>query len=114
MDKRHKFDGKEVCAVAAQRRLWEVMRNRQLDGFKFIRQVLVEPFIVDFACIEHKIIVELDGGPNTEQQHYDQRRTEYLRNKGFIVVRFWYNEVLTNMTSVLNTLRAELAHSLSA
>ena len=92
----------------AQRRLWEVVRNRQFEGCQFTRQVLVEPFIVDFACIERKFIVELDMAPNTEQQYYDLRRSEYLRNKGFVVVRFFNNEVLTNLPQVVDTMRRKL------
>lgn len=92
----------------AQNRFWEVIRNRQLDGCHFVRQVLIEPFIVDFACIERKFIVELDIAPNTEQQYYDLRRSEYLRGKGFVVVRFFYQEVLTNMPSVVATIRQKL------
>lgn len=94
--------------MPAQRRFWEVVRNRQLDGHHFVRQVLVEPFIVDFACLEANFIVELDMAPNTEQQYYDLRRTEFLRNKGFVVVRFFYREVLTNMPAVIATLRQKL------
>jgi very-short-patch-repair endonuclease len=109
MDLKCKTDDQEVNAVDAQLRLWQVMRNRQLDGFRFVRQVLVEPFIVDFACVELKLIVELDDAPNTEQQYYDLRRTEYLRDKGFIVMRFWRNEILTNMANVVSTLRSGLA-----
>ncbi|NQZ09729.1 MAG: endonuclease domain-containing protein [Algicola sp.] len=111
MDLTQTMHSKPSREVVAQRRLWEVMRNRQVEGLSFIRQVLVEPFIVDFACIEKKIIVEIDGVSNTEQQHYDQRRTEYLQSKGFVVVRFWHSEVLTDMPSVVSTLRAELAQS---
>lgn len=91
--------------IDAQGKLWEMLRNKQLNGFAFIRQVLVEPFIVDFACIELKFIVELDGGPHTEQQYYDRRRSEYLRNQGYLVVRFFNAEVLSSMAKVADTLR---------
>ena len=95
--------------VDPQTRLWEAMRNQQLDGFRFIRQVLIEPFIVDFACIEHKFVVELDDSPHSEQQYYDLCRTRYLRERGYTVQRFWYSEVVTNLSGVVARLRVELA-----
>ncbi|MFT4928526.1 MAG: very-short-patch-repair endonuclease [Phenylobacterium sp.] len=98
-----------VYTSNAELKLWEMMRNKQLNGFAFIRQVLVEPFIVDFACVELKVIVELDGGPNTEQQYYDLRRTEYLRKRGFVVLRFFNGEVLSSAASVVDTLRTTVA-----
>jgi very-short-patch-repair endonuclease len=101
-------DCREQSTPEAQTRLWEIIRNKQLSGAVFIRQVLIEPFIVDFACIELKLIIELDSGPNTERQCYDLRRTEYLRTLGFEVIRFFYCEVLSSLASVQEKLQTTL------
>ncbi|WAR44706.1 endonuclease domain-containing protein [Methylomonas rapida] len=89
----------------AERLLWRHLRDRQLCGQKFRRQFPVEPFIVDFVCLEVKLIVELDGGQHAEQLEYDQCRTEQLQKRGFKIIRFWNNEVLQNTTGVLEAIR---------
>lgn len=98
----------EVLSSSAQRCLWEVVKDQQINGLNFIRQVLIEPFIVDFACVERKVIVELDDGRLSQMQYFVSSRTQYLKKRGFIVVRFYNNEVLTNMSTVLSTLRTQL------
>ena len=108
MDVNETFTQSGAGITDAELKLWELMRDQQLNGFKFIRQVLVEPFIVDFVCVELKFIVELDGGSNTERQYYDLRRTEYLRNRGYLVVRFFNAEVLTGINRVVETLTAAI------
>ena len=85
----------------AEKRLWHVLRNRQLSGFKFRRQYIIKPYIVDFICIEKKLIVELDGGHHAEQVVEDDKRRKFLEQKGYKVIRFWNNEVLSNMEGVL-------------
>ncbi len=97
-----------VAQPAAQRRFWEVVRNRQLDGIHFTRQVLIAPFIVDFACLERQLVIELDVAPNSEQHYYELRRSDYLRSKGFVVMRFFHTEVLTNMPKVIASIRRAL------
>lgn len=108
MDVNETFTQSGAGITDAELKLWELMRDQQLNGFKFIRQVLVEPFIVDFVCVELKFIVELDGGSNTERQYYDLRRTEYLRNRGYLVVRFFNAEVLTGSNRVVETLKTAI------
>jgi very-short-patch-repair endonuclease len=73
----------------AERRLWWHLRNRQLEGWKFRRQFPIGHYIVDFACIDARLIVELDGGQDSEQGHYDEQRTKELEKAGFAVLRFW-------------------------
>lgn len=69
-------------ATAAEQRLWQALRNRQLGGFKFRRQHLIPPCIVDFVCLEHRLIVELDGGQHAEARMDDAARTVRLEQAG--------------------------------
>jgi very-short-patch-repair endonuclease len=71
---------------------------------KFKRQYPIGGFIVDFYCLERKLVIELDGSEHAEQVAYDERRTRLLAAKGFRVVRFWNNDVLTNMEGVLQAI----------
>nr|VFJ96659.1 MAG: Very-short-patch-repair endonuclease [Candidatus Kentron sp. LFY] len=95
-------------ATDAEKLLWRHLRNRQLSGFKFRRQMPVEPYIVDFACLEAKLIIELDGGQHAEQQTYDQNRSRVLGSRGYRVLRFWNNEMLRDMDAVLERIRMVL------
>jgi len=82
--------------------LWSRLRNRQLDGWKFKRQVPKGRYIVDFYCAEARLIVELDGGQHAHAAAvaHDARRTTYLQESGFRVARFWNNEVFENLDGV--------------
>ena len=81
--------------------LWHYLRKKQLGGFKFRRQQPIGPYIVDFACMPEKLLVELDGGQHAERAAHDQRRDAFLRSKGYRVLRFWNNEVFENCYGVL-------------
>jgi len=83
----------------AERRLWSVLRSRRLLGYKFRRQHPIGPFIADFACIGHKLIVEADGGQHDESAT-DKRRTAWLKREGWRIVRFWNNDILANPAGV--------------
>ncbi|MGE4251802.1 MAG: endonuclease domain-containing protein [Parvibaculaceae bacterium] len=85
----------------AERRLWWHLRNRQLEGWKFRRQFPIGGYIVDFACIDAKLIVELDGGQHSEQGYHDEQRTRALERAGFVVLRFWNSDVLANSEGVI-------------
>lgn len=85
------------------------MRNRQLDGFKFRFQHSLWPYVADFACLEARLIVELDGGQHSEVK--DARRTAFLEAKGFRVLRCWNHEVLENLDGVVAVVAAALAAS---
>ena len=91
----------------AEAKFWNVVRNRNLDGFKFRRQHTIEPYIADFASLESRVIVELDGGQHTPE--VDARRTEYLQARGWLVLRFWNNDVLTNAQGVAEAILAAVA-----
>jgi very-short-patch-repair endonuclease len=94
----------------AENKLWQVLRNRQLDGFKFRRQHAIGSYIVDFVCIREKLVVEIDGEyHNTDEQRaFDEARTTYLNALGFRVLRYTNKEVLTNLSEVVVALRAAL------
>ena len=84
----------------AERRLWQSLRLQQFDGYKFRRQHPLGHYVVDFVCLEAKLVVEVDGGQHSERQDYDASRTEWLRQKGFRVVRFWNHEVMNDIEAV--------------
>jgi very-short-patch-repair endonuclease len=88
-------------------RLWRLLRDRRLSGFKFRGQVPVGLYIVDFLCIGAKLIVEADGSRHAESPR-DNIRNAYLASQGWKVLRFWNNEVLQNREGVLETI---LAHA---
>ena len=81
--------------------LWHYLRNKQLDGYKFWRQQPIGPYVVDFACMSRKLVIELDGGQHAEQHIYDKKHDDYLRGKGYRILRFWNNEVFQNCMDVL-------------
>jgi primosomal protein N' (replication factor Y) len=83
----------------AEKRLWSVLRDRQLGGHKFRRQHPVGPYIADFACFECRLIVEADGGQHNESVS-DERRTVDLQKAGWRVLRFWNNDILENIEGV--------------
>ena len=101
MDINQKAKQLRVNSTDAENRLWQCIRNRQLNGWKFRRQMPVDRYIVDFICLKLGLIIEVDGGQHAEATPYDTRRTEYLQSKGYQVVRFWNNEVLGNTPGVL-------------
>jgi very-short-patch-repair endonuclease len=88
--------------------LWSKLRNRQLEGFKFRRQVPLLGYIADFASHDAKLIIELDGGQHSETVDADDKRTRELEAVGFVVLRFWNADVFTNLDGVLTTIHAIL------
>ena len=90
--------------TAAERMLWERLRNRQLGGHKFRRQVPLGKFVADFACYDEKLVVEVDGGQHAECQDDDAARTRWLESRGFRVLRFWNHEVSENLQGVLTVI----------
>lgn len=95
----------------AEHRLWQILRAKRLAGFKFKRQLAIDHYIVDFVCLQHRLIVEADGGHHSESSG-DTRRDAYLRAQGFRVLRFWNNDIFNNeegvLASILNALQAPL------
>ena len=85
----------------AERLLWQKLRFWQVDGRKFRRQQPLGGYIVDFVCLERRLIVELDGGQHADRNAYDKKRDDWLRNQGFVILRFWNHDVLNNIDGVV-------------
>ena len=88
--------------------LWRAVRGRKLGGFKFRRQVPIDRYFADFACLEARLVVELDGGRHGDAVAYDAARTEVLEQAGFTVLRFWNWQVLEELDSVIQSVCATL------
>jgi very-short-patch-repair endonuclease len=95
----------------AEQRLWHHLRAHRFMNLKFKRQKPVGHYIVDFVCLERRLIIEIDGGQHTEQAQYDQQRDAWLRNQGYTILRFWNNEVMQQLESVLEQIRITLSLS---
>ncbi len=87
-----------------ERWLWQHLRNRELSGWKFRRQHPIGPFIVDFVCIKRKLIIEVDGSQHVSRLQLDAKRSKYLKERGYRILRFWDNEVLREGNSVLEVI----------
>ena len=94
----------------AERKLWHGLRLRQLDGLRFRRQFAIGRYIVDFACLEARIVVELDGGQHVGQHNHDRSRDAWLRERGFRVVRVWNNEAMSNVDGVADAILTIAKH----
>ena len=102
-------------ATHAEKLLWQLLRNRQLDGWKFLRQHPIGKYVLDFYCHEAKLAIELDGSQHAEpdQAQHDAERTRALEAEGIRVLRFWNNEVLKNTDTALQAIWNALNDSLS-
>jgi len=94
----------------AERALWMKLRNRELEGVKFRRQQPIGPYIVDFVSLQRRLIIEIDGGQHNEEREKerDEERTMSLEERGYRIMRFWNNEVMTNPEGVLERIREAL------
>jgi adenine-specific DNA-methyltransferase len=97
----------------AEKRLWYLLRDRRFSDHKFRRQYPVESYIADFACVEALLIVEVDGGQHTENAEEDAKRTAFLEQNGWRVLRFWNHDVLRHTETVLETIAANLGNTLT-
>jgi very-short-patch-repair endonuclease len=88
----------------AEKWLWQRLRNRQLLGHKFRRQVPIGPYIVDFICLERRLLIEVDGSQHRQQEDYDEGRSQFLAMQGCRVLRYWNNEVLQQGEAVLESI----------
>jgi len=88
----------------AEQKLWPYLRDGRLGGYKFRRQHPIGSFIVDFCCVEAKLVVEIDGESHSDSQKHDRERTRLLTSQRYQVIRFWNTEVLSNLEGVLKTI----------
>ena len=89
----------------AEYKLWQELRSRGLERIKFRRQLPIGEYIADFACLDARLIVELDGSQHAGS-NYDVRRDAELKTRGFRVLRFWNDDVLREVASVCDTIIA--------
>jgi very-short-patch-repair endonuclease len=89
----------------AERLLWKHLRAKQVEGFKFRRQQPIGNYIVDFVCLEKKVVIEIDGGQHASEKERDRERDNHFEKQGFKVLRFWNTEVLRNINGVLEVIR---------
>jgi very-short-patch-repair endonuclease len=92
----------------AERKLWSVLRNRQLEGAKFRRQQPIGPFIADFVCQESSLIVETDGGQHANSPVH-VLRSQFLESKAYRILRFWNNDILNNLDGVAQIIASALS-----
>ncbi len=88
-------------STEAETLLWQQLRGRRFQGFKFRRQRALGPYILDFICLEAGLVIEIDGGQHSEQQAYDGQRTALIESQGLTVIRFWNHEVMNQTPAVL-------------
>ncbi len=96
----------------AENVLWYHFRNRHFQGFKFRRQHILCGYIVDFVCLEKRLIIELDGGQHIEQKEHDAIRTRILEADRFRLLRFWNHEVFNNINGVMEMIYNALQDSI--
>ena len=90
----------------AERKLWHLLRDRRLDYLKWRRQFIVDDrYIVDFACLSHRLIIEADGSQHADSRE-DAQRDDWLKSQGFTILRFWNSDVLTNIAGVADAIIA--------
>ena len=86
-------------------KLWQYLRDRRFMGLKCRRHYPIGPYVVDFVCLSHKLVIELDGGQHADQVSYDNKRTEYLEHFGFRALRFWNTDVFFRFEDMLEQVR---------
>lgn len=87
-------------STEAEKILWQKLRNKQLEGFKFRRQQIIGRYIVDFVNFERKLVIELDGSRHAVEKEKDWKRDHWLQTQGFEVLRYWNNEIFENLEGV--------------
>ena len=92
--------------VPAEALLWKALRNRALEGFKFRRQHTIEPYVVDFACVACRVVIELDGESHLSSEPKDTKRGQFLESKGWKLLRFWNTQVYDDLETVKETIYA--------
>ncbi len=88
----------------AESLLWQHLRGRRFQDFKFRRQRPLGPYILDFVCLQAGLVIEIDGGQHVEQEAYDQTRTAFIETQGHTVIRFWNHAVMNETPAVLESI----------
>ncbi|WP_224549853.1 endonuclease domain-containing protein [Mesorhizobium sp. CA16] len=96
---------RSFARTEAEHKLWQELRDRRLDRIKFRRQVPIEKYVADFACLEARLIVELDGSQHADSES-DLARGAELNARGFRILRFWNDDVLRDLDGVCDTIIA--------
>jgi very-short-patch-repair endonuclease len=94
-------------STGAEMKLWLSLRDRRLSGHKFLRQVAIGSYVVDFICREHRLIIEVDGSQHFESKS-DRIRDLYFSGRGYRTLRFWNSDVMSNLDGVLASIANEL------
>ena len=97
----------------AERRLWSLLRQQQISGHRFRRQHPCGPFILDFVCLDAKLVIEVDGGQHGELEQQDNERSAWLARQGFRVLRFWNHDVLKTPDAVGEAIMLALASDIA-
>jgi very-short-patch-repair endonuclease len=97
----------------AEKKLWWYLRQLAVGDTHFRRQATIGPYFADFACHEHRLVIEVDGGGHAQSDQIiaDEKRTEYLKSRGYRVLRFWNNEIFENIEGVMSISAAALAEA---
>ena len=102
--------GMRRSATDVEKALWHKLRSRSLNGNKFVRQEPIGPYTVDLMCRERRLVIEVDGGQHADNPR-DAVRDKWLADHHYRVLRFWNNDVLGNMSGVLETIATALAEA---
>ena len=94
----------------AETKLWKYLRSQTMEGTHFRRQYAIDKYIVDFCAPRAKLIIEVDGSQHMDQRDYDVERTEFLKAKGYIVLRFWNSDVLNNIQGVMSEIMQAISN----
>jgi very-short-patch-repair endonuclease len=95
-------------ATEVEAMLWQRLRNRQVEGAKFRRQVPVGGYIADFLCVDARLVIELDGGQHATRAEADAARTRAIETAGYVVLRFWNSGIVENLDGVLEEIRSAI------
>jgi very-short-patch-repair endonuclease len=93
----------------AEQIIWRTLRNNQLDGIKFTRQVPIDGFIVDFCCRSQKLIIEIDGEVHVGREREDHQREIYLEGLGYKILRFTNDQVMHDLNQVVEVIRSQFS-----
>lgn len=95
-------------STLAEQRLWFYLRDNRFCNIRFKRQHVIKYYIADFVCLKYRLIIEVDGSQHLNNHEYDNKRTQFLEELDYKVIRFWNHDVLKNTKNVLEKIHLEL------